>query len=102
MIDKEHKVVRFVAEYCEQTEFRTARYDLASFDLPSFQEEFGEWDKSSPMFHCYEVAEGNLPFLKRHLRNEPHWDFERYSYFVEACAYNPTLEVTGVNAGTST
>ncbi len=84
MIDKHFGVKRYLAGYSEETEWLLARYDLKSFELSAFQKEFGEENPENPMFDCYEVTESNIRFLERHLAENPEWNFNERSYFVEA------------------
>lgn len=84
MIDARYNCKRYIAEFSEETEELLAKYDLSSFDLASFQLEFGESDSSNPMFDCYQINKENVAFIKRHLKEEPNWDFINKSYFVEA------------------
>ncbi|MBM7424675.1 DUF7683 domain-containing protein [Spongiibacter marinus] len=55
MIDARYNCKRYVAEFSELSEELLAKYDLSSFDLASFQSEFGESDASNPMFDCYQI-----------------------------------------------
>ena len=84
MIDENFKVMRFIAEYCEETETLITEYDLAAFNLEKFQAEFNELNREDPMFGCYPIQEKNIPFLKKYLDNDIVWDFNQKSYFVEA------------------
>ena len=86
MIDTEYKVRRYIAEYSEESEKLIAEYDLSSFELESFQREFGESDSRNPMFDCYPITKLNINFIKNHVEKEPEWDFANKSYFVEAYA----------------
>ena len=84
MIDPEFKVQRVVAVYCNSTDEFIREHALARFDLPAFQDAFGETNPSDPMFDCYAIAEAHIEFLSAYLDREIHWDFDKHAYFVEA------------------
>ena len=83
MIDPEFNVRRHISEFSEKSERLVAKYELSSFNLNKFQDEFGETDTNNPMFDCYRLAANNLPFISLYLEKEPSWDFSKYSYYVE-------------------
>ena len=84
MIDKKYNIRRYIAVYSEKTEELIEEYDLAKFDLLQFQKEFNEPNPNDPMVDCYQIAHNNVSFLQLYLANEPKWDFDNKSYFVEA------------------
>ena len=86
MVDQEYSVRRYITEFSEETDQLLAEYELSSFDLSKFQNEFGVADSGSPMFDCYQIGKGNVSFLNEYLAEEPKWDFEKKSYFVESHA----------------
>ncbi|WP_458796937.1 DUF7683 domain-containing protein [Vibrio parahaemolyticus] len=49
-----------------------------------FQEKFEETDSNDPMYACYPVCEIHISFLSGYLDEKIQWDFEKYSYFLEA------------------
>ncbi|AUD77897.1 hypothetical protein CW740_01050 [Kangiella profundi] len=84
MIDSTYKVRRYISEFCNHSDQLLAEYDLRSFDLHKFQNEFGVIDMKNPMFDCYPLHWSNIPFMKAYLSLEPEWDFVNKSYFVES------------------
>ena len=78
------KVCRSITQFSNQTEEYLGEYLLNSFDLPLFQEKFEETDSNDPMYSCYPVREIHISFLSSYLDEKIQWDFEKYSYFLEA------------------
>ena len=84
MIDAKYNVRRYIAVYSEKTEELIEEYDLAKFDLLQFQKEFNEPNPNDPMVDCYQITHNNVRFLQSYIADEPEWDFDSKSYFVEA------------------
>ncbi len=84
MIDKEFKVRRYIAIVSNKTENLVDEIDLNSFDLRSFQNEFGMEKLNNPMFDCYPILLDNTVFIERYLSQKIGWDFVRSSYFLES------------------
>ena len=49
MIDPEFNVRRYISEFSEKSERLVAKYELSSFNLSKFQDEFGETDSNRPV-----------------------------------------------------
>ena len=60
------------------TEVRFSR-----FSLPDFQKKFGVASDNS-MHDAYPIEPDHAEFVQGYLQDKVGWDFERYSYFVEA------------------
>lgn len=88
MIDTEYNVRRYITEFSEQTEELLAEYELATFSLREFQEEFSE-STDTPMFDCYPISASKIDFIRKYVLEEPKWDFIDNSYFLEAHAITP-------------
>jgi len=79
-----NNLLRFVAEYSNESEFLRARHMLARFDIAAFQRVFGVSEAADPMYDCYEVTQENVRFLSDFLAAPVDWDFSMSSYYVEA------------------
>lgn len=86
MIDSTYQVRRYIAEFSEITEKCIAEYDLSSFELELFQNEFGVSEPDNPMFECYPIKESNIDFIKNFINTEPNWDFTNKAYFIDTHA----------------
>ncbi len=84
MIDKKYKVRRYITLFSKKTEEFIGEYELSSFDLKNFQNEFGETVLDNPMYDCYPINENNINFLKNYMTKEPTWDFINNLYYLEA------------------
>lgn len=56
---------------------------FSRFSLPDFQKKFAV-APDIPMYDSYPVLPDSAEFVQGYLRDKVDWDFERYSYFLEA------------------
>ena len=86
MIDSKYNVQRIITVYSEKTEELVDELELSSFNLKSFQNIFNVNDNENPMIECYEIEPKHVNSISKFLKQKYHWDFEKYSYFLEAYA----------------
>lgn len=81
----EYRLIRTLTCYSNTNEKIVFDVQLEGFELHKFQSEFGV-DSNDPMYECYEVNVGNIPFLKQYIPKvvDINWDFNNYAYFIEA------------------
>lgn len=77
-------VIRYIAEYSNQTDACIAHHPLQSFDLNRFQEEFGIVSPDNPMLDRYPVFETSVHFLAGYLKKNIKWNFLTHSYYLES------------------
>lgn len=79
-------IARILRVFSNETELAVWELPINGFLLPAFQAEFGVADPNNPMYDCWPVKPENVPFLEHYVTNLHGWDFDRFSYFVEADA----------------
>ena len=81
----EYRLIRTLSCYSNKNEQLVFDVQLQNFELDKFQVEF-RVDKGNPMYDCFPVSAKNIPFLKSFLPLTVgiNWDFNNYSYMVEA------------------
>lgn len=84
MLDKDYGVYRLIRVFSNRTEKQIGEVELISFDLSAFQDEFCLNDKENSMFDCYRIEPGQIEFVENFIQLPIAWDFEEYSYFLEA------------------
>lgn len=82
--DSDRQGRRYIFEYCAKSEELLAGYQLDTFDLERFQDEFNKPDSDELMYYCYPIHRKNIDFLSDYVSVLPDWDFENKSYFLEA------------------
>lgn len=78
------RIIRYIAEYSNQTDTCIARHPLRFFDLNRFQEEFGIVSPDNPMLDRYPIFETSTPFLAGYLQKNIAWNFLTHSYYLES------------------
>ena len=81
---EEVSVRRYVTAFFKEGDTLAFEIDLAAFSLEDFQREFKVDNPEDPMFDCFEIKPENTEFLKLYLERELEWNFEVFSYFLEA------------------
>lgn len=76
-------MTRFIAEYDNTDDQLLHRYELKSFDLAAFQEEFGIVNPENQMQDRYPVFECSVFVVEQHLEKKIHWNFLTRSYYLE-------------------
>jgi len=86
MIDKQFNVNRLIRIYSNKTELVVSEIEVRFYDVAKFQKLFNVSDYKNPMFDCYEITEEITQEIETHMSSVPNWDFEKYSYYLEANA----------------
>ena len=86
MIDGGNKVERLIYIFSNETEELLEELDMSSFDLIAFQKAFNVSEKNDPMIYSYQIEPRHVDFISKYLAKEHSWDFNKYSYFLEASA----------------